>query len=178
MEQAKKILALIGPSLLQETPCLWDRLFRILHDIHCGAMGMDQRSIQRLRRLLGETTLLVADDAPVIRDMMSGILEPLGLHTILQTGDGLEAWGMLTSGKVGMVVADWLMPGMNGLELLRKVRQDEKLAETPFIMVTGVPDKQVVAQALKLKVTDYMTKPIDGSVLKQKVIKALSRKNG
>ena len=136
---------------------------------------MDQRSIQRLRRLLSETTLLVVDDTLVIRDIISGILEPLGLRTILQAGDGEEAWQILTSGKVGMVVADWLMPGVNGLDLLRKMRQDERFAHTPFIMITGVPDKQMVVEALQLKVTDYMAKPIDGSVLKQKIIKALNR---
>lgn len=139
---------------------------------------MDQQSIQRLRRLLGETTLLVVDDTPVIRGIISGILEPLGLRTILQAGDGEEAWQKLTSGKVDIVVADWLMPGINGLDLLRKMRQDVRLAEIPFIMITGVPDKQMVVEALKLKVTDYMAKPIDGSVLKQKIIKALSRKCG
>jgi len=138
---------------------------------------MDQHSIQRLRRLLGETTLLVVDDTPVIRDIIAGILEPLGLRTILQAGDGEEAWQKLTFGKVDIVVADWLMPGINGLDLLRKMRQDVRLAEIPFIMITGVPDKQMVVEALKLKVTDYMAKPIDGSVLKQKIIKALSRKS-
>ncbi|MBI4805480.1 MAG: response regulator [Desulfovibrio sp.] len=138
---------------------------------------MDQRSIQRLRRLLGETALLVVDDTPIIRDALSGILEPLGLHMILQAGDGEEAWRMLESGKVDMVVADWLMPGINGLDLLRKMRRDERFENIPFIMITGVPDKQMVMEALRFKATDYMAKPIDGSVLKQKIIKALSRKS-
>jgi two-component system chemotaxis response regulator CheY len=138
---------------------------------------MDQRSIQRLRRLLGETTLLVVDDTPVIRDIISGILEPLGLRTILLASDGEEAWQILATGKVHMVVADWLMPGINGLDLLRKMRQDKRFENVPFIMITGVPDKQMVMEVLRFKVTDYMAKPIDGSVLKQKIIKALSRKS-
>jgi len=97
---------------------------------------------------------------------------------ILQAGDGEEAWRMLESGKVDMVVADWLMPGINGLDLLRKMRRDERFENIPFIMITGVPDKQMVMEALRFKATDYMAKPIDGSVLKQKILKALSQDRG
>jgi two-component system chemotaxis response regulator CheY len=139
---------------------------------------MDQQAIQRLRRVLGETSLLVVDDTPIIRGIINGILEPLGLRKILQAGNGEEAWSTLETTPVDVVVADWLMPGINGLELLRKMREDERFAETPFIMITGVPDKQVVVEAMKLKVTDFMIKPIDGSVLKQKILKSLCSKTG
>jgi two-component system chemotaxis response regulator CheY len=139
---------------------------------------MDQQAIQRLRRVLGETSLLVVDDTPIIRGIISGILEPLGLRNILQASNGVEAWSTMESNPVDVVVADWLMPGVNGLELLKKMREDERFAATPFIMITGVPDKQVVVEAMKLNVTDFMIKPIDGSVLKQKILKALSREAG
>lgn len=139
---------------------------------------MDQQAIQRLRRVLGETSLLVVDDTPIIRGIINGILEPLGLSRILQAGNGEEAWEIMESSTIDVVVADWLMPGINGLELLKKMREDQRFAQTPFIMITGVPDKQVVVEAMKLKVTDFMVKPIDGSVLKQKILKALSRKSG
>ena len=137
---------------------------------------MDQDSIQKLRRVLGETSLLVVDDTPIIRGIISGILEPLGLRMIHQAGNGEEALKILAAQPVDVVVADWQMPGVNGLELLKKMREDERFAATPFIMITGVPDKQVVVEAMKLKVTDFMIKPIDGSVLKQKILRALSRK--
>jgi len=137
---------------------------------------MDEQTIQRLRRILGETCILVVDDTPIIRGIIHGILEPLGLRSILQAGNGEEAWSVLQEKPVNVVVADWLMPGINGLELLRKMRESERFADIPFIMITGVPDKTVVVEAMKLKVTDFMVKPIDGSVLKQKILKALSRK--
>jgi two-component system chemotaxis response regulator CheY len=136
---------------------------------------MDELAIQRLRRILGDTCLLVVDDTPIIRGIISGILEPLGLQKILQASNGEEAWELLKSGSVDIVVADWLMPGVNGLDLLKRMRQDPDYAKTPFIMITGVPDKQVVMEAMKLDVTDFMVKPIDGSVLKQKILKSLSR---
>lgn len=136
---------------------------------------MDEQTIQRLRRVLGETSILVVDDTPIIRGIIHGILEPLGLRGILQAGNGEEAWELMQSNPVDVVVADWLMPGINGLELLRKMRESERFADLPFIMITGVPDKSVVVEAMKLKVTDFMVKPIDGSVLKQKILKALSR---
>ncbi|MFZ5427621.1 MAG: response regulator [Thermodesulfobacteriota bacterium] len=137
---------------------------------------MDEQTIQRLRRVLGETCILVVDDTPIIRGIIHGILEPLGLRSILQAGNGEEAWNILLEKPVDVVVADWLMPGINGVELLRKMRESERFAAIPFIMITGVPDKSVVVEAMKLKVTDFMVKPIDGSVLKQKILKALSRK--
>ncbi|WP_243359735.1 response regulator [Fundidesulfovibrio terrae] len=136
---------------------------------------MDELAIQRLRRVLGDTCLLVVDDTPIIRGIISGILEPLGLQKILQASNGEEAWELLKAGNVDIVVADWLMPGINGLDLLKRMRQDPGYAQTPFIMITGVPDKQVVMEAMKLDVTDFMVKPIDGSVLKQKILKSLSR---
>jgi len=137
---------------------------------------MDEAAIQRLRRTLSETSLLVVDDTPIIRGIIQGILDPLGLGKIHQAGNGEEAWEIMNASPVDVVVADWLMPGINGLELLRKMRAEERLAGIPFIMITGVPDKSVVVEAMKLKVTDFMIKPIDGSVLKQKILKALSHK--
>jgi len=139
---------------------------------------MDQQAIQRLRRILGETNLLVVDDTPIIRGIVEAILEPLGMHAIYQASNGAEAWSIMESTPIGLVVADWLMPGVDGLELLRKMRADERFAATPFIMVTGMPNKKVVVEAMKLGIADFMTKPIDGSVLKQKILKALSQDRG
>lgn len=136
---------------------------------------MDQQAIQRLRRILGETNLLVVDDTPIIRGIVEAILEPLGMRAIYQASNGAEAWSIMESTPIGLVVADWLMPGVDGLELLRKMRADKRFAATPFIMVTGMPNKKVVVEAMKLGIADFMTKPIDGSVLKQKILKALSQ---
>lgn len=136
---------------------------------------MDQQSIQRLRRILGETNLLVVDDTPIIRGIVESILEPLGMRAIFQACNGEEAWSILEANRVGLVVADWLMPGIDGMELLKKMRSDERFAPIPFIMITGMPNKQVVVDAMKNGVTDFLTKPIDGSVLKQKILKALSK---
>lgn len=137
---------------------------------------MDEQSIQKLRLLLGQTNLLVVDDTPIIRGIVSGILEPLGLRNIIPAGDGEEAWGIMQGRAVDIVVADWLMPGVNGLELLRKMRSDDRFSQTPFIMITGMPDKSVVMEAMKLKVTDFMVKPIESAQLKQKILRALTQK--
>lgn len=139
---------------------------------------MEEQEIVRLRRLVAKTSLLIVDDTPIIRGIISGILEPLGLEKILQAGDGQEAWNILQGQPVDIVVADWLMPGVNGLELLKQMRADERFAKTPFIMITGMPDKSVVVEAMKLKVTDFMVKPIDSGQLKQKILRALSHKMG
>lgn len=137
---------------------------------------MDEKAIQKLRLLLGQTNLLVVDDTPIIRGIISGILEPLGLKNIIPAGDGEEAWRIMQGQAVDIVVADWLMPGVNGLELLRKMREDSRFADTPFIMITGMPDKSVVMEAMKLKVTDFMVKPIESAQLKQKILRVLTHK--
>lgn len=137
---------------------------------------MDDQEIARLRRIVSSSTLLVVDDTPIIRGIISGILEPLGIQTILQAGNGQEAWDLLQDGKVDIVVADWMMPGVNGLELLRKMRSDKRFAATPFIMITGMPDKSVVVEAMKLQVTDFMVKPIESVQLRQKILRALGQK--
>jgi len=137
---------------------------------------MDEQTIQKLRLLLGQTNLLVVDDTPIIRGIISGILEPFDLKNIIPAGNGEEAWEIMQRQAVDIVVADWLMPGVNGLELLRKMRSDDRYAQTPFIMITGMPDKRVVVEAMKLKVTDFMVKPIESTQLKQKILRALSQK--
>jgi len=137
---------------------------------------MDEQSIQKLKLLLGQTNLLVVDDTPIIRGIINGILEPLDLKNIIPAGDGEEAWGIMQRQAVDIVVADWLMPGVNGLELLRKMRSHDRYAQTPFIMITGMPDKRVVVEAMKLRVTDFMVKPIESTQLKQKILRALSQK--
>ena len=134
---------------------------------------MDVQTVQRIRRVLAETSLLVVDDTPIIRSVIEGILEPLGLKSVLQAGNGEEAWAVLEQKPVDIVVADWVMPGLNGLELLSRMRGHERYASTPFIMITGVPDKTLVTEAMKLGVTDFLIKPMDGSVRKQKILKAL-----
>lgn len=137
---------------------------------------MERQAIERLKRKLGKTSLLIVDDTPIMRGGVSDILEPLGLRGILQAENGEQAWNLLQSGGVDIIVADWLMPGINGLELLKRMRADKRFAHIPFIMITGVPDKQAMAQAVEFGATDFMSKPVDGSVLKQKILKALSRK--
>ncbi|WP_243438561.1 response regulator [Fundidesulfovibrio soli] len=119
--------------------------------------------------------MLVAEDTPVMRELICGLLEPLELGRLLQAASGQDAWELLESGGVDVVVADWLMPGMNGLELLDRMRGDDRFAAVPFIMVTGVPDKRVLGQCGAYPATDCILKPVDGSELKRKLLKALGR---
>ncbi len=135
---------------------------------------MEQESLAKLKTLLSASNILVVDDTPIIRDIVSGILEPLHLAAIHQAGNGEEAWQLLESEPISLVIADWLMPGLNGLDLLRKMREDARFAQTPLIMITGMPDKHVVVEAMKLHISDFLIKPIDGTLLRQKILKALT----
>jgi len=135
---------------------------------------MEPQSLAQLKSLLATTNLLVVDDTPIIRDIVAGILEPLGLAAIHQAANGEEAWKLLEAQPIGLVIADWLMPGLNGLDLLRKMRADQRFTATPLIMITGMPDKHVVMEAMKLQISDFLIKPIDGKLLRQKILKVLT----
>lgn len=137
---------------------------------------MGQETLAKLRTLLTATHILIVDDTPIIRDIVAGILEPLHLAAVHQAGNGEEAWKLLESESIDLVIADWLMPGLNGLDLLRKMRESERFATTPLIMITGMPDRHVVVEAMKLSISDFLIKPIDGNLLRQKILKVLSAK--
>ena len=96
--------------------------------------------------------ILVVDDLAPMRHVIKGILKQLGFKNIIEVEDGTEALRALKKEKFGLTLADWNMPNMNGLDLLKAVRSDETLKDIPFLMVTaGWPEK--------LRARVYLLKP-------------------
>lgn len=114
--------------------------------------------------------LLVVDDSSTMRRIIKNTLARLGHKDIIEGADGVEGWSALDSNPdVDMLITDWNMPEMNGLELVKKVRADSRFTDLPIIMVTTEGGKAEVITALKAGVNNYIVKPFTPQVLKEKL---------
>ena len=114
--------------------------------------------------------LLVVDDSSTMRRIIKNTLARLGHKDVLEGADGVEGWSALDSNPdVEMLITDWNMPEMNGLELVLKVRADARFKDLPIIMVTTEGGKAEVITALKAGVNNYIVKPFTPQVLKEKL---------
>ncbi len=114
--------------------------------------------------------LLVVDDSSTMRRIIKNTLGRLGHTDVIEGADGVEGWDALNANPdVDMLITDWNMPEMNGLELVIKVRADERFVDLPIIMVTTEGGKAEVITALKAGVNNYIVKPFTPQVLKEKL---------
>ena len=114
--------------------------------------------------------ILVVDDSSTMRRIIKNTLNHLGYKDLLEAEDGVLAWdALVANADVGVLVTDWNMPNMNGLELVKKVRAEAKYADMPIIMVTTEGGKGEVITALKASVNNYIVKPFTPQVLKEKL---------
>ncbi len=117
--------------------------------------------------------VLVVDDFATMRRILKNILKQLGFKNLVEADDGTTAWDVLEEQKVDLVLADWNMPKMTGLELLKKVRASEKYAKVPFLMVTAEAQKQNVIEAVQAGVSNYVVKPFTAEAISEKLEKIL-----
>jgi two-component system chemotaxis response regulator CheY len=123
--------------------------------------------------------VLVVDDSSTMRRIIVNTLARLGYKDVVQGADGVEAWeAMQANPDIGVVITDWNMPNMNGLELVKKIRAEEKYADIPIIMVTTEGGKAEVITALKAGVNNYIVKPFTPQVLKEKLQAVLGVNEG
>lgn len=112
--------------------------------------------------------ILVVDDSSTMRRIIANTLKQAGQENVIEAGDGLEGIKQLEANPdVGLVLSDWNMPNMNGLDFLKKVRETNK--ELPIIMVTTEAEKQNVVTAIKAGANNYIVKPFTPEVLKEKI---------
>jgi CheY-like chemotaxis protein len=125
---------------------------------------------------MSKVSVLVVDDATFIRDLVKkGLRDHFPGVQIEEAINGRKAQQMLSRQEVDLILCDWEMPEMSGLELLTWCREQDNLKTTPFIMVTSRGDKENVVQAIQAGVSDYIGKPFSNEQLVTKVKKALSR---
>ncbi|MCL2138021.1 MAG: response regulator [Treponema sp.] len=124
-------------------------------------------------------TILVVDDSRIMRNLVKNYFSDLNINCeYLEAADGDEAFSFLTTNQVDLVLLDWNMPKLSGIEFLKKVRSLNKFLKLPIIMVTSESAKYNVIEALKLGATDYIVKPINAKLFNEKVSKVFKwRKN-
>ncbi len=115
--------------------------------------------------------ILVVDDFATMRKIIKNILTQLGFKNIVEADDGTTALEVLKKQKVDLIISDWNMPKMSGIELLKAVRGDENLKDIKFIMVTAEAQKDNVVEAIKHGVNQYVVKPFTPETLKEKLEK-------
>ena len=123
--------------------------------------------------------ILIVDDKASVRSAMKKILMDLGFNDITEAVDGNNAWFKLKAEfedkkpeVYDLIISDMEMPEMSGLDLLKAVRKDEKIKETPFIMVTASNTKEIILETIKLKIKAYIIKPFNAESVKKKLIQA------
>jgi len=115
--------------------------------------------------------ILVVDDSPTIRELTKIFLKDLEFTNVEEAADGSNALEKLKSEVFDLVITDWNMPKLSGLELLKAIRADDKMRKIPVLMVTSVDEKDNVIQAVQAGINDYILKPISAEVLKSKIDK-------
>jgi two-component system chemotaxis response regulator CheY len=119
--------------------------------------------------------ILVVDDFSTMRRIVRNLLGDLGYTNITEADDGKSAWPLLQAGSFDFVVTDWNMPGMTGIELLRSIRGDARIAKTPVLMVTAEAQREQIIEAAQAGVNGYIIKPFNAATLKEKIDKIFQR---
>lgn len=115
--------------------------------------------------------ILIVDDFATMRRIIRDVLKQLGFNNVIEADDGTTAWELLGKERVELVISDWNMPKMSGIELLRKVRQSEAYQDLPFLMLTSEAQQECIIEAVQAKVSNYVLKPFTAEILEQKIEK-------
>lgn len=119
--------------------------------------------------------ILVVDDFSTMRRIVKNILRQLNFVNIIEADDGSTGLEVLQREKIDLVISDWNMPKMTGLELLKAVRADDALKHIPFLMVTAEAQQENIIEAVKSGVSNYIVKPFTAETLSQKINQIFSK---
>jgi len=119
----------------------------------------------------------VIDDAQVVREVVVRNLKKIGFldNNIFEAEDGLDGVKLLRAQKIDLIISDWNMPKMDGLELLRTIKDYPELAAIPFIMITSESEKDKVDEAFKAGVNQYICKPFKPGYFEEKIQQTLGK---
>ena len=120
---------------------------------------------------------LIIDDSMVIRNIHKNALKENKIpeEEILEADNGVTGMEIAEKEVIGLFLVDWNMPGINGLDFIKKLRAMAKYADTPIIMVTSEAAKYNVMEAIDAGATNYIVKPIHGDVLWKKISKYITK---
>ena len=117
--------------------------------------------------------VLIVDDYKTMLRIVRNLLKQIDFHNVEEASDGSEALEKLRAGSFGLVISDWNMAPMTGLQLLQEVRGDARLKSTPFIMITAESKTENVIAAKQAGVSNYIVKPFNAETLQSKIEKVL-----
>jgi two-component system chemotaxis response regulator CheY len=121
------------------------------------------------------TPILVVDDYRTMIRIIRNLLHQLGFDNVDDAGDGAAALAKLRERNFGLVISDWMMEPMSGLELLRQIRADPKLQALPFIMITAENRKERVAKAEQAGADGFIVKPFNAEALSDRIAAVMAR---
>nr|WP_115719185.1 chemotaxis response regulator CheY [Gallaecimonas mangrovi] len=119
--------------------------------------------------------ILIVDDFSTMRRIIKNLMRDLGFNNCLEADDGNTALPMLQNGDFDFVITDWNMPGMQGIDLLKAIRSDDKLKHLPVMMVTAEAKREQIVAAAQAGVNGYVVKPFTAATLKEKLDKIFER---
>lgn len=117
--------------------------------------------------------ILVVDDSATMRRIVSNALRTIGYDDIVEAEDGEDALQTIIADEVELVVTDWNMPNMDGLDLVKALRRNTQFAHLPVLMVTSRGSKADVLEAMDANVNNYIVKPFTPPLLKEKISETL-----
>ena len=115
--------------------------------------------------------ILVVDDMSTMRRIIKNALQQIGFSNVDEAEDGKGALQKLRNDQFNLVISDWNMPVMNGLELLKEIRGDSNLKDTPILMVTAESKKENILEAIQSGASNYIVKPFTAQTLQEKIEK-------
>ncbi|OPY84005.1 MAG: Chemotaxis protein CheY [Syntrophorhabdus sp. PtaU1.Bin153] len=119
--------------------------------------------------------VLVVDDFATMRKIVKNVLKQINLDNVVEAENGKHALSVLNEDSVDLIISDWMMPEMTGIEFLKVCKGDEEKKKIPFIMVTAEGQKDSVMEAIKSGVDNYIVKPFTPEKLKEAIDKARAR---
>ncbi len=130
-----------------------------------------------LLRQIGMLKVLVVDDEPTMRKVTRSLLQAIGIKKIYEAGDGDSGLDAIASHGPDVVLLDWEMPRLNGVEFVRKVRDPEHFPfpDVPIIMLTAYSERSRVLEAVKVGINEYLLKPVSSTALLARLIEILTK---
>ncbi len=119
--------------------------------------------------------VLVVDDFATMRKIIKNVLKQINIDNILEAENGKHALGVLKNEPVDLIISDWIMPEMTGIEFLKACKGDETIKKIPFIMVTAEAQKDNIMEAIKSGVDNYIVKPFTPEKLREAIDKAKAK---
>ncbi len=123
--------------------------------------------------MIEEKKILIVDDSTMMRTVIRGAFESIGLRNIVESSDGVDALKKLIGQDFDLIITDRNMPGMDGVTLVETVRSHSRYANVPILMVTTESEKETVIKALQKGVNGYIVKPFTPEILWQKALPLL-----